>query len=139
MALAQVLGISPAGACDPQAARRALRAERAQLAHWRRLLRARLDLAVGGLAPPEPLGTLSWDLAPRSEELLPCAQELASAVAVPQPDDVVELMTRLRRLDKMLGRYAEHLDEALEGTTDDIVLGFVEAFADDPPTSPDAR
>lgn len=41
---------------DARSVRRALRAERAQLLRWRRLLRARLDLTVARLAPPTHLG-----------------------------------------------------------------------------------
>ncbi|MDT0166555.1 hypothetical protein Q9R32_13410 [Actinotalea sp. AC32] len=139
MALVEVQGVRPPGPGDAHATRRALRAERAQLAHWRRLLRARLDLAVGALAPPEPLGTLSWDLVPGVEGLLPSAADLADAVATDQPDDVVDLMTRLRRLDRALGRYAARLDEALESTTDELVLGLAGVLDDDAPTDPDGR
>lgn len=122
MALAQVQGAGPLGpAADARAARRALRAERAQLSHWRRLLRARLDLAVAGLAPPEHLGALTWDVVPDAVALLPRAGELSEAVRVADDVDVVELLTRLRRLDRMLSRYAEELDGAIEETTQDLL------------------
>ena len=135
MVLAQVRGPEPAGpSVDARAARRALRAERAQLTHWRRLLRARLDLAVAGMAPPEHLGTFSWDLLPDAVLLLPRAQELHDVVGVGVggTTDTVELMTRLRRLDRMLATYAGELDEALEAATEELLHGFA---ADDAPTA----
>jgi hypothetical protein len=122
MALAQVEGVGPLGpTVDARAARRALRAERAQLSHWRRLLRARLDLAVAGLAPPEDLGALTWDVVPDAVLLLPRAGELSEAVRIAEDVDVVDLLTRLRRLDRMLSRYAEELDGAIEETTQDLL------------------
>ncbi|WP_225752856.1 hypothetical protein [Actinotalea sp. Marseille-Q4924] len=118
MALAQVDGVGPAvPTVDARAARRTLRAERAQLSHWRRLLRARLDLAVAGFAPPEPLGAFTWELVPDAVVLLPRAQELAEAIRMSDDGDVVDLLTTLRRLDRMLSRYADDLDVAIEETT----------------------
>ncbi|EYR63935.1 hypothetical protein N866_17050 [Actinotalea ferrariae CF5-4] len=122
MALAQAQGAGPVGpAVDPRAARRALRAERAQLAHWRRLLRARLDLAVAGLAPPEHLGSFTWEVLPDAAVLLPRTHELSEAVRVAEDVDVVDLLTRLRRLDRMLSRYADQLDGAIEETTQELL------------------
>jgi hypothetical protein len=120
MALAQAPGPAPAGP-SPRAAQRTLRAERAQLAHWRRLLRARLDLTVAGLAPPEELGTLSWDLLPEAVLELPRAEELRSAVTLPSIEDTVELMNRIRSLDRALGRYALRIDSLLEDATEHVV------------------
>jgi hypothetical protein len=99
-------------------AQRMLRAEKAQLAHWRRLLRARLDLAVAGLAPPDHLGTMTWDLLPDAVDDLPDPVDLRSAVTVPSIEDTVELMNRIRDLDRSLGRYARRLDAALDDELD---------------------
>lgn len=120
MALAQVEGAG-VPASDTRATRRALRAERAQLQHWRRLLRARLDLAVAGLAPPEHLGAFTWDLIPDAAVLLPRSQDLAAAIRVDEEADVVDLLTRLRRLDRMLSRYGDALEGAIEETTQDLL------------------
>lgn len=120
MALAQVEGAG-GPASDTRATRRALRAERAQLQHWRRLLRARLDLAVAGLAPPEHLGAFTWDLMPDAAVLLPRSQDLAAAIRVGEEADVVDLLTRLRRLDRMLSRYGDALEGAIEETTQDLL------------------
>lgn len=99
----------------------ALRAEKAQLVHWRRLLRARLDLLVAGLAPPERLGTLASDLPPGATDDLPDADHLRSAVTVPSVEDTVDLMNRIRSMDRALRHYGEHLDAALEAAARDLV------------------
>lgn len=101
--------------------RRALRTEKAQLTRWRRLLRARLDLAIAGFAPPEPLGVALGDELPDSRYDLPSAVELSHAIAVVRPIDPVELMTRLRRLDRALAAYEQDVDEALEESTVQVV------------------
>lgn len=101
--------------------RLALRAEKAQLTHWRRLLRARLDLAVAAFAPPEPLGTVGWEELPEAHLDLPDSTALGAAVAVVTPIDPVELMNRLRGLDRSLAEYGRALDGALELTTQDVV------------------
>ena len=100
---------------------RSLRAEKAQLAHWRRLLRARLDLAVASFAPPEPLGAVEWDRLPSAHDDLPTTSDLTSAVAVVTPIDPVELMNRLRSFDRLLAAYGDELDDALEVTTTRVV------------------
>lgn len=105
---------------DDRRERRSLRAEKAQLLHWRRLLRARLDLAVAGFAPPEPLGAVEWDRLPVVEDL-PTTAQLASAIAVVTPIDPVELMNRLRTFDRLLATYGEQLDDALEVSTTRVV------------------
>lgn len=101
--------------------RRSLRAEKAQLQHWRRLLRARLDLAVGAFAPPEPLGSVAWETLPAAHHDLPDGAALAAAVSVGAPGDPVELMTRLRDLDRSLAAYGRALDDALETSTEHVV------------------
>ncbi|NCT91295.1 hypothetical protein GXB85_10070 [Cellulomonas sp. APG4] len=101
--------------------RRSLRAEKAQLQHWRRLLRARLDLAVGTFAPPEPLGSVDWETLPDAHHDLPDGAALAAAVSVGAAGDQVELMTRLRDLDRSLAAYGRALDDALETSTTHVV------------------
>lgn len=99
---------------DVRANRRTLRAEKTQLARWRRLVRARLDLAVAAFAPPDHVGAMSWDLLPEAQLALPMPQELLAAVTVDPPADPVALMGHLRRLDRMLAAYGAELDAALE-------------------------
>ena len=106
---------------DARAIRRALRAEKAQLLRWRRLVRARLDLAVAGFAPPDTLGTMSWDILPEAQMSLPHPQSLLAAVRVTGATDDVALMHALRTLDRQLAEYGAQLDAALEMSTQQIM------------------
>lgn len=108
---------------DERAARRALRAERAQLVRWRRLLRARLDLTVSRFAPPEHLGEYAWDLLPAAQLALPTTAELTAAVTgcPGRGLDPVETMERLRALDRRLAAYQEAIDHAIEMRTSGLV------------------
>lgn len=122
MTLAQATQRPLGPGTDARAARRALRAERAQLLRWRRLLRARLDLTVAGYAPPDTLGAMSWDIVPEAQMSLPHPQDLLDAVRVsPSDSDEVELMRRLRALDQQLADYGEELDAAIEASTQQIM------------------
>ena len=109
---------------DARAARRALRAEKAQLLRWRRLLRARLDLAVASYAPPDTLGAMSWEILPDAQMSLPHPQDLLAVMRVTPGADQVALMQRLRTLDQQLAAYGERLDAAIEESTEQI-LGTV--------------
>lgn len=109
---------------NARTARRALRAEKAQLLRWRRLLRARLDLVIAGCAPPDTLGAMSWDILPDAQMSLPRPQELLEAIRVPATDDHVTLIQRLRELDKMLAAYDIRIDAALEASSQKIVRGL---------------
>lgn len=106
---------------DARATRRALRAEKAQLLRWRRLLRARLDLAVAAYAPPDTLGAMSWDILPEAQLALPHPQDLLDAVRAVDEKDQVALMQRLRALDQQLAAYEAHVDAALESSTQEIL------------------
>lgn len=106
---------------DARAIRRALRAEKAQLLRWRRLVRARLDLAVAGYAPPDTLGAMSWDILPEAQMSLPHPQDLLTAVRVTGATDDVALMHALRTLDRQLAEYGAQVDAALEMSTQQIM------------------
>lgn len=110
---------------DAAPARRAVRSERAEVARWRRLLRARLDLLVASYAPPGPLGTVCWDVLPDAQLALPLADELLRAVALPPETDRVEAMRRLRDLDRQLATYAEELDSTWDMATEGLVRSLV--------------
>ncbi|NTW39740.1 MAG: hypothetical protein HGA44_07600 [Cellulomonadaceae bacterium] len=110
---------------DPTATRRVLRAEKAELTRWRRLLRARLDLTVASFAPPEILGAMSWDLLPEAQLALPLPQSLHEVVSVDADVDRVALMRRLRDLDRELAAYGAELDVALEQCTEDLVADLM--------------
>jgi len=121
MTNSQVTQRPPGPETGARAARRALRAEKAQLLRWRRLLRARLDLAVAAYAPPDTLGAMSWEILPDAQMSLPCPQDLLAAVHVRTDGDEVELMQRLRELDRSLAAYGARLDAALELSTQEIL------------------
>ncbi|WP_024286754.1 hypothetical protein [Cellulomonas sp. KRMCY2] len=106
---------------DARAARRILRAEKAQVLRWRRLLRARLDLAVAAFAPPEALGGMSWELLPDAQLGLPTHRDLIHAVTVPAPSDPVALMEHLRLLDRELAAYGSELDCELENRIQSVL------------------
>ncbi|MCU1432393.1 MAG: hypothetical protein JWP95_1498 [Actinotalea sp.] len=114
-------GLWPIAATDPRTVRRSLRAEKAQLIRWRRLVRARLDLAVAAFAPPPPLGETTWEIVPEAQLALPLPHDLEAAITVAGPRDPVELMEHLRSLDRMLAVYGAELDHALETSTEQIV------------------
>lgn len=132
MAMAQVRTRAVADGHAARAARRALRAERAQLLRWRRLLRARLDLAVAAYAPPDTLGAMSWDILPEAQMSLPHPQDLLDAVRAGHgEEDQVALMQRLRELDRRLAQYQADVDEALERSTQEIIGACASGAADD--------
>jgi hypothetical protein len=84
-------------------------------------VRARLDLAVAGFAPPDTLGAMSWDVIPDAQMSLPRPQELLDAIGLSEPADQVALMHYLRALDHQLAAYGAHIDSALETSTQEIV------------------
>ena len=108
---------------DLQTARRTLRHEKLEVGRWRRLLRARLDLLVGAYAPPEILGTTDWEHLPEGRHSLPLAGEMAVAIwAGTDTADRVALMRQLRDLDRRMSAYAAELDDALDETTDELLV-----------------
>ena len=138
MSVTGMSGTRTRSTADVRAACRALRAEKAQVLRWRRLLRARLDLAVAAYAPPEDLGALTWDLLPGANLALPLPEVLADAVVVPAPTDQVALMERLRMLDRLLTTYGIEIDAALDASTDQAARHLVDA-ASTPAEATDAR
>jgi len=96
--------------------RRALRTERARVAWWRRLVRARMDLLVAASASPGPLGEEVAFRLPLSVEIdVPRHDELGS-VLTGTPGHLADL-DRLRDLDTRLARYESGVQSALDGAT----------------------
>ena len=109
-------------------ARRLLRAERARIVQWRRLVRARLDLAIAVAAQPDPLG-LDADVLPSGEEAdLPVHSELIAHVLGGGPSIELDRLQALRALDKRLARYEQSVAEALDAATTE----FIRRVAADP-------
>lgn len=121
---------APAGSLgELRGARRALRAERAAVIRWRRLVRARLDLALAATVPVEPLGMLAAEHLPEGAGVeVPMHGELAAALLVDAPTHEVAQLGQLRDLDQRLRRYELALDDALRSATD----AFVADLATDP-------
>lgn len=101
--------------------RRALRAERARVGWWRRLLRARMDLAVAQAAGPQPLGEgVAFQLPIEVSVEVPRPAELGALLAGPGASDVGRL-SELRELDERLARYEAGVDDALDRATERLV------------------
>jgi hypothetical protein len=96
-----------------RSSRRALRAERARVSYWRRLVTARLDLALACVAPPDQLGvdlTLLLDGAVHTA--LPAHADLARALLHSLPITEIHHLDELYRLDERLAAYQrdDHLE-----------------------------
>lgn len=113
--------------------RAALNAERRRVAHWRRLVRARLDVAIAVITVPEPLG-VDGDtlLAPGAEHDVPRHVELLRSLRAGLPMAEVHQLEALRDLDGRLARYQAEVDRAFATATD----RFVEHLAEEPATPP---
>lgn len=118
-------------------ARRALRTEQAAVRRWRRLLRARLDLALAAIAPVEPIGLVppteideeqATDALDVPAGRIPMHSELTAAVLVGTAADEVRRLDRLRELDQRLAAY----ERALEGALADATDAYITELAADP-------
>lgn len=114
---------------DLRLERRALRAERDRVGWWRRVVRARMDLAVAGAAAPGALGEEVAFALPLDVSLqVPRPGELREALPCGEVGREVCLLPSLRALDERLAAYEAGVVEALEGATRHLV----EMLADDP-------
>jgi hypothetical protein len=117
-----VLATESVGVAELRCSRRALRAELARVSRWRRLMCARLDLAVSSAVPPEVLGLdpallLSGVLASAP----PHQEDLARALPLTLPITEVSHLDQLRRLDNELARYQRDLDTTLAAVTEQYI------------------
>ena len=100
--------------------RRALRAEHARVAWWRRLVRARLDLAVAQAARPQALGEEMAFQLPLDVSLdVPRHADLAAVLDA--GTEAVDRLGDLRALDEQLSTYAAGVEEALTRATDRLI------------------
>lgn len=114
---------------DLRLERRALRAERDRVSWWRRVVRARMDLAVAGAAAPGALGEEVAFVLPLDVCLqVPRPTELQTALPAGDAGRELGLLPALRSLDERLASYETGVVEALERAT----LRMVERLADDP-------
>lgn len=116
---------------------RALRAERARVAWWRRLVRSRLDLLVARTVRPQALG-----------EDLAFALPLDVGLQVPRPDDLfrvlgdrepsdVTRLEQLRALDQRLAGYQAGVEDAYVRATDALIDRLAAEGATVPETGAD--
>lgn len=114
---------------DLRLERRALRAERERVGWWRRVVRARMDLAVAGAAGPGPLGEDVAFVLPLDVCLeVPRAGDLQAALPDAYAGREAGLLPALWALDQRLAAYETGVAEAFERAT----LRLVERIADDP-------
>lgn len=106
---------------DVRSSRHAQRLELARVSHWRRLLRARIDLVVAVAVLPEPLGgDRSGVLPSPAERDLPAAAELVDAMRQAGPSEFDRLGT-LFDLDRRLASYEATVSQSLGGTTEEFI------------------
>ena len=100
---------------------RALRAERARVDWWRRLVRARLDLLVARTVGPRALGEdLAFTLPLEVGLDVPRPDELSAVLGARNGSDVARL-EELRALDQRLARYQTGVEEAFVRATDALI------------------
>jgi hypothetical protein len=101
--------------------RRCLRVEQKRIAHWRRLLRARIDLIVAAAVPPDLLGQDDWGVLPASAERdLPDHLDLVCALSDGRPADF-DRLGELLNLDRRLASYEGSVSLALAGCTEELI------------------
>jgi hypothetical protein len=105
---------------------RALRAERLRVSHWRRLLRARTDLAAAALAMPEPLGHAAGHALPADARTdLPMVLGLVEALSTGGPEGEVDRLEDLRALDRRLATYESTVVRVLRDVADELLERLV--------------
>ncbi|WP_456845126.1 hypothetical protein [Cellulomonas sp. P5_C6] len=103
--------------------RRALRAEQARVTWWRRLVRARLDLAVAQAAQPQTLGEgVAFQLPLEVGIDVPRPAALAAVLGGTEPVADVARLNELRALDAQLSTYAAGVEAALTRATDRLIV-----------------
>jgi hypothetical protein len=101
--------------------RRVLRAEHARVTWWRRLVRARLDLAVAQAARPESLGEeVAFQLPPEVGVDVPRPAVLRAVLGADLSTDPLRL-DELRALDAQLSRYGDGVEAALARATERLI------------------
>ena len=108
-------------AMELRSSRHALRAERARVAHWRRLVGASLDLAVAAAAVPEPLGDDVRLFDGRTTVPVPHRSALVRAMRWSLPTSEVHRLPELRELDDQLATYAQFIEESLAEKTAELI------------------
>jgi hypothetical protein len=105
--------------------RRALRVERARVAWWRRIVRARLDLAVARATGPDVLGEdVAFQLPVDVGVSVPRPAELAAVLGAGQASADLAQLDELRALDARLATYQKGVEEALSRATERLIANL---------------
>ena len=138
-----MLATESAKLSELRSSRRALRAERARVTYWRRLVTARIDLALACVAPPDQLGldlTLLLDGAVHTSP--PAHADLGRLLRRSLPITEIHHLDDLYGLDQRLASYQCDLDDVIASTTarfiDHLTLDPLAALAG-LPASPSPR
>lgn len=112
----------PQGLRAVRHSRRELRVELHEVARWRRLLRARIEIAVASAAPPQPLGQVLLPYVALDAQLaLPMHRDLEAALRSGLPMTEIGRLDTLRDLDNRLATYEAGIEAALETATEDFI------------------
>lgn len=103
--------------------RAALRAEMNRILHWRRLIKARIDLSVATALLPERIGQESVSpLLLDYPDTLPTHEVLAQLVRGSSTTSDVFQLGELRRIERELLDYGDTVRRSLEYTTERLVF-----------------
>lgn len=106
---------------DLRLRRRALRSEVNRVLHWRRLIKARIDLSVSGALLPDRLGIDAWEVLGPVDDLVPDHVRMAQLVRGTASASAVLDLPELRDIDRQLAEYGAHARSELERVTSLLV------------------
>lgn len=106
---------------DLRLRRRTLRSEVNRVLHWRRLIKARIDLSVAGALLPDRLGIDAWDILRPADALLPDHVRMSQLVRGSGSASAVLDLPELRDIDRHLAAYGAHARSELERVTSMLV------------------
>ncbi|WP_029069086.1 hypothetical protein [Jonesia quinghaiensis] len=104
-----------------QETRRRLRTELATIAHWRRLIRARIDLTIAQATPPPQLGGYLQEFLSISPTMNSQLQDVSAQVLTAHTLYSVTDLPDLKRSELALTTYEKDVRTALMAVTDELV------------------
>jgi len=110
--------------------RRALRAEMNRVQHWRRLLRARIDLSVSAALLPDRLGLV--DSGSLADVAPPDHVRMTTLVRGDLPASAVLDLEELRALEGEVQEYGRRVRSELERVTERLVQRLTDDLVADP-------
>lgn len=106
---------------DVRSTRHAQRRELARVSHWRRLVRARMDLIVAAAVVPGPLGAAAAEVpTSHASANLPDFPELVTSVRCLGAAEM-DRLHELRDVDRRLESYEATVAHALSGSTEEFI------------------